>query len=346
MNKMKPTDFARLLSKYLLEYLPEQKGLSQNTIQSYSDSMSLLLEFFETERHIKRDKIEIKDVSCEAAEGFYAWLEVSKGNAASTRNQRRIALNTFFKYVQYQNPGYLLQSQQIRAIPHKADRRQTVRHLPFEAVETILKQPNLNLREGRRDFALLSLMYESAARVSEIASLCIGDLRFEKKGAVVHLLGKGKKSREVPLIADVSSFIHNYLTEEARGRLCQKDDPLFCNRTKAALTRAGVTYILKKYTDMARRNTPELIPERIYPHILRHSRAMHWLEAGLDLQYIKDLLGHADISTTEIYARLSVDMKRALLEKVHPVTPQSPQYPSWTDDKGLMDWLRAFRDQL
>lgn len=343
MNKSKPTDFAQSLAKYLFEFLPEQKGLSENTIRSYSDSISLFLEFCETERHLKREKLEIKDITCEAVEQFYLWLEQSKGNSVSTRNQRRIAINAFLKYLQYRNPGYVLLYQQICSIPKKSDKRQTVRHLSTQAILAILNQPNLKSRSGRRDFALLSLMYETAARVSEITSLSVGDVRFEKGGATVRLFGKGKKTREVPIMSEITDFLRRYLAEEANYRPCRKSDPLFCNRIQGQLTRAGITYVLGKYADGARLVTPELIPEQVYPHILRHSRAMHWLEAGFDLQYIKDLLGHANLTTTEIYARLNVEMKRKLLEQAHPPDPQLPTYPSWTEDNNMMDWLHNFQ---
>jgi Site-specific recombinase XerD len=343
MNRTKPTDFAQSLAKYLFEYLPEQKGLSVNTIQSYSDSMSLFLEFCEADLQMKREKLEIKDINLELVERFYLWLENVKGNSVATRNQRRVAINAFLKYLQQRNPGYVLLCQQICSIPNKPDKRQTIRHLPVKAVEEILRQPDLQCRGGRRDLALLSLMYETAARVSEIAALCVGNVRFEKKGATVRLLGKGRKAREVPIMTDVTDFLRSYLDEERHHRPCQKTDPLFCNRAQGALTRAGISYILGKYADVARQTTPDLIPEQIYPHILRHSRAMHWLEAGFDLQYIKDLLGHVDLATTEIYARLSVEMKRKLLEQAHPPDPQLPQYPSWTNDGNMMTWLQSFQ---
>jgi site-specific recombinase XerD len=343
MNRTKPTDLAQTMAKYLLEYLPEQKGLSQSTIASYSDCLSLFLEFCESARGITREKLEIKDLNIDLVEHFYLWLEETKNNLPSTRNQRRIAVNAFFKYLQYRNPGHILLSQQIRSIPFKKDRRQTIQHLPIEAIEAILKQPNLNNRHGRRDFALLSLTYETAARVSEIANLTIGDIRFERKGTTVHLLGKGRKHREVPLISDVADFTRNYLAEEKYIRPCQKCDHVFCNRSKEPLTRAGIAHVLGKYADKARVTSPEIIPTRRSPHILRHSRAMHWLEAGIDLQYIKDLLGHADITTTEIYARLNVEAKRELLEKAHPTERPSPSYPSWNEDKKLMDWLRSYQ---
>ena len=180
--------------------------------------------------------------------------------------------------------------------------------------------------------------YESAARVSEIAGLRVGDIRIEKKGAIVHLRGKGKKFRDVPLLSDPAKILKNYLSEESRYRRCDMNSPLFCNRSKEPLTRSGVYYIVQKYVILAQKKTPELFPVQVYPHVFRHSKAMHWLEAGVDLQYIKDLLGHSDIKTTEIYARLDIKMKQKLLEEVHP-QPASEQQISWTDDDNLMQWL-------
>lgn len=343
MSRTKPTDFARALSNYLFDFLPVKKGLSENTIKSYSDALALFLRFCETELGIKRESLEIKHLSRETVESYLDWLEKEKNSSSATRNQRRIAMNTFFKYLQYENPGYVLLCQQVLAIPKKVDRKQTIRHLPQEAIEAIFKQPDMTTRDGRRDFAILSLLYEAAARISEITDLHIGDLRFERNGAAVRLLGKGGKSRIVPLINDVAEFLRKYIDEESHYRSCNNEEPLFCNRSKSKLTRAGISYILRKYASEARQKSPSLIDVKVYPHIFRHSRAMHWLEAGVDLQFIKDLLGHADLKTTEVYAQINTEMKRKILEEVHPQkSDTNTKYPSWTDDCGLMDWLKAF----
>ena len=207
-----------------------------------------------------------------------------------------------------------------------------------------MKQPDQQSHSGRRDFSLLCLMYEAGARISEIADLRIGDLSLDKKGAIVHLHGKGKKARSVPLIADISAVLRLYLQDEKRYRPCLKDEPLFCNRHKEKLTRAGISYIFHKYAESARIAEPELFPEKVYLHIFRHSRAMHWLEAGIDLQYIKDLLGHADLTTTEVYAQINTEMKRKVLESAQPQERPAAEYPSWTEEKSLMGWLESFRD--
>jgi len=341
MNKSKPTDFAVAMSDFLFHHLPEQKGLSENTINSYADALSLFLLFCETDLQIAREKLTIKNMNIERIEQFLDWLEHTRHNSVCSRNQRRAAINTFFKYLQRKNPGYVMLYQQIQSIPRKSERRQTVHHLSVEAVTELLKGPDLHTKNGRRDFAILSLMYETGARVTEIVNLSIGDLRFGRNGTTVYLLGKGQKSREVPLIDSISDFMKQYLADEGRRRSCGKSDPLFCNRVKENLTRAGIAYILNKYTEKARCSAPDVFPDRVYPHILRHSRAMHWLEAGVDLQYIKDLLGHAQLVTTEVYAQLNTEMKRKILENIHPPT-LAPETTSWADDKNLLEWLRGF----
>lgn len=338
MTKRGPTFFAKALSRYFFEYLPHERGLSGETIQSYRDAMSLLLDFCEQKRQLPRDRLEVHDFNRELIEAFLRWLELEKGNSVPTRNQRRAAINAFFKFLQYEDPGCVLLCQQIREIPPKKCEQRIVSHLSQEAVQAIFDQPNLTTREGRRDFAFLSLIYESAARASEIAHICVGDIHFEKKGAVVHLKGKGKKFRDVPILPAPAKILKNYLAEESRYRQCDIASPLFCNRSKAPLTRGGVYYIVQKYVSQAREKAPDMFLAQVHPHVLRHSRAMHWLEAGVDLQYIKDLLGHSDIKTTEVYARLNTKMKQKLLEEVHP-QQLADQQPSWTEDENLMQWL-------
>ena len=342
MRKTKPTDFSLALADYLFVFLPTQKGLSENTIQSYSDTLELFLRFIENKRGIKRERLEIAHITCSVVEEFLTWLEVERSSSTATRNQRRVALNGFFRYLQYRNPGYVLLCQQILAIPKKVGPKKIVEHISTEAVAEILKQPDLSTRIGKRDFALLTLLYESAARVSEIASLQVGDFQVDKHhGATIRLYGKGRKVRTVPLTGPVSKILQDYLKFESGIRLCGKGNPLFCNRSGENLTRAGISYILRKYTEMAQTATPGIETVNVHPHMLRHSRAVHWLEAGLELQHIKYLLGHADLKTTEVYARINVEMKRKMLETLHCESPVPDcKDTSWTANHKLMSWLK------
>ena len=142
-----------------------------------------------------------------------------------------------------------------------------VPHLSEEAIQTIFGQPNLTTHEGRRDFAFLTLIYESAARASEIANLRFGDIRFNKKWAVVHLKGKGRKFRDIPVLPAPAKILKDYLAEESQYRQCDIDAPLFCNRSKAPLTRGGVYYIIQKYVSLAQKEKPDLFPVRVHPHV-------------------------------------------------------------------------------
>jgi site-specific recombinase XerD len=340
MSKVKPTDFAIAMNKYLFEYLPEQRGLSEHTIQSYTNSLFMFLDFCESELRLNREKIEVTDITRERVEQFLDWLENTRGVSVATRNNRRIAINGLFKYLQYLHPGYVLLCQQILSIPHKTGEQRTINHISVEAVQAILKQPNLSTHGGRRDFAMLSLMYEAGARVSEIVNFSFGDLYRDKDGMNVRLFGKGRKTREVPIADDIAMVLKNYAKEEKKSRMCDKTDPMFCNRNKAQLTRAGIAYVLDKHFNAAKAEMPNLFRVKVHPHVLRHSRAMHWLEAGVDLYYIKDLLGHNDVETTEVYAKINTSMKRKVLEAVHTPVEGTPTM-SWTEDKSTMDWLRS-----
>ena len=345
MSKNPPTSFARAMSRYFFEYLPVQKGLSDNTVKSYHDTMNLFVKYCEEVHGLKREKIEISQITREVVAQFLAWLEQKRGCSVSTRNQRQIAITAFFKFLQHEYPECIYLYQQVTAIPKKQETATVIKHLPVEAMQMMFKQPNRLAREGRRDFAFLTLMYESAARASEIVAVTVGDVKFLRNGAAIHLNGKGKKHRDVPITKAPAKIIKDYLKEESEIRDCNGLAPLFCNRYGAALTRNGAYYIVQKYFELAKAEAPELFPERVHPHIFRHSRAMHLLEAGTDLYYIKDILGHADISTTEVYARLSVEMKRKILEKVHPIQYANEQQISWTEDKSLMRWLESLTDK-
>ena len=332
------------MSKYFFDYLPVQKGLSQNTIKSYRDTMELFIKYCEEKRGLRRDRLEVSQITREMISQFLLWLELERGCSAATRNQRQAAITAFFKFLQLEYPEYIYLYQQITTLPKKREEESAVKHLPVEAMQLIFRQPDISTREGRRNLAFLTLMYESAARASEVTGITVGDVRFSRKGTIVHINGKGKKFRDVPITTAPTGILKSYLKEESKCRSCNDYAPLFCNRYGDALTRNGVYYIVNKYFELAKAEAPELFPERVHPHMFRHSRAMHLLEAGIDLYYIKELLGHSDISTTEVYARLSLEMKRIILEEVHPIQYSEEQRRSWTDDKNLMRWLKSLAE--
>lgn len=182
---------------------------------------------------------------------------------------------------------------------------------------------------------LLSLMYDSGARVQEICDLRVRDVRLQKPPTVI-LTGKGRKTRFVPIMASTANVLTIYFSDNGLSSPDKADQPLFTNHQRGKLTRAGVTYILKKYFDAARQANPDL-PEKISPHILRHSKAMHMLQAGINLIYIRDFLGHVHVETTEIYAKADTEMKRRAIESTH--IKINLDLPAWTDDRDLMALL-------
>jgi len=326
---MKPTDFAKRLTDFLSVYLPGQQGVSVNTIRSYRDTFSIFLSYCRDVRSLKIERFTFSQINGDLVEDFLTWLESERGNSIATRNQRLAAIHAFFRYVQVEEPAHILLCQRILAIPVKKHRKPQIKYLSSANLKDILSKPDLKTQTGRRDLLLLSLLYDTGARVSELTGLKVRDVRLDEF-PIVQLNGKGNKSRQVPLMKKTASMLRAYLSEYKLDAPTMLDHPLFFSRRYCKLTRPGVTYILQKYTDDV----------KITPHILRHTKAMHLLQAGVNIIYIRDLLGHVDISTTEIYARADTEMKRAALENVYQdLIPQSSA--NWNSDTGLMEWLHG-----
>ena len=297
---MNPTCFARYMSKYLTEYLPGIQGVSYNTIASKRDAYILLLKYLDDTQNIKAEDVDIPLLTRETIIKYLDWLEKSRGSSVSTRNIRLAAIKSLFSYIQTQTPDYIYQCQQILSIPRKKEPGHTLEYLTIEGIKSVLDAVETSSRTGFRDLTLLSLMYDSAARVQEIADLSVNDFRAEKP-STLRLTGKGSKTRIVPLMSTTSDLVSKYISIYHPSYRGEYNVPLFSNRKKEKLTRAGIAYILKKYIKIAREKQPDLIPETVSPHGLRHSKSMHMLQAGVPLIYIRDFLGHSEISTTEIY---------------------------------------------
>lgn len=331
------TDFARLLTRYLAQYLPAQRNLSERTIQSYRDTFKLLLQFGREERGWKLEHLALGQMDRACLEAFLDWLETVRHCGVATRNQRLAALRTFFRWVSYEVPESLEQTQRILGIAWKKTGQPTVTYLAPDAMQVLLAQPDGHTTRGRRDRTLLALLYDTGARVQEIVDVRVRDVRLTAP-AVLTLTGKGSKQRVVPLMSATATLVVDYLAEHRLDRPEFRDHPLFFNHQRRALTRWGITYILQKYAAQARASVPGGFPGTVSPHLLRHSKAMHLLQAGVNLLYIRDFLGHSDVTTTEIYARADVEMKRKALESATiPGVDISPM--SWTEDADLMQWL-------
>jgi site-specific recombinase XerD len=211
-----------------------------------------------------------------------------------------------------------------------------------EGLNLLLKQPDTTTPRGRRDHALLVLLYDSAARVQELAELKVRDVRLENPSTVT-LHGKGRRIRIVPISNKTASIIESYLSEKGYLKnINALEFPLFSNNRKFNLSRAGISYILKKYVESAKKINKGILPQNVSPHSLRHSKAVHLLRSGVPLIYIRDFLGHFSVTTTEVYARIDAEGKRKVLEEAYEIPFQNDQIPDWENDMNLNVWLTNF----
>jgi integrase/recombinase XerD len=336
---MKTTDFAKYLSTFLSTYMPGVRNVSTNTIRSYRDTYRLLLMYCKNHLGVPVERISLAILTDKVVLGFLDWLEEQRRCSLSTRNQRLAALHAFFRYVQLEEPVFLASSQKILAIPLKKHQKPAVHHLTPDALQSILEQPDRNTLKGRRDLTILSVLYDTGARVQELVDLRVRDIRLNEP-PVVSLTGKGRKTRHVPLMHNTATLLARYMQENGLRHEGTLDTPLFINRQSGKMTRAGISYILRKYSEIARKKSP-IIPEAVTPHVLRHTKAMHLYQSGVALVYIRDLLGHVDISTTDIYARADTEMKRKALEEAYPEMT-SATLPDWNHNQDLLSWLKNF----
>ena len=335
---MKPTDFSVHVTSFLTHYLAAQRNLSPNTIKAYRDVFTLLLRFCRDVRGIALERLSLAQIDASLVEAFLDHLANDRHVSISTQNHRLAALHAFFRYVQSEVPERLLQSQQILAIPLRRHARSNVGYLSKEYLAQILAQPDLHTGAGRRDAVLLSVLYDAGARVQELIDLSAGDVRLDPPPQV-RLMGKGRKMRAVPLMDATVELLRDHRRDNNLDRPEHADQPLFQNRQGGRLSRSGVRYHLQKYVQPVRHDHPGFT-QPVSPHSLRHTKGMHLLQSGVPLEIIRDFLGHVDVKTTEIYARVNLEMKRKALEKVTDVTPL-PKIPSWKQNKTLLEWLHS-----
>lgn len=333
---MKKTDFTKALTSYFSTYLPETCGISPNTCNSYRDAFKLLLLYFQEEKGVPANRIELRMLNRNLASDFLDWLEVQRKVSVTTRNQRLAAMKAFAHYVQYRNPEYLENCTDIIAMRPKKHEKPVIPFLTEEELKALLAQPDPSTRHGLRDLTLLSLLYDSGARVQEITDLKLKDIRLTNP-AMVTLTGKGRKARQVPLMKETCKLLDAYIRNFNLNSETLTS-PLFFNQKGQALSRYGITYILKKYVSQAELDSDT---RKISPHVLRHTKAMHLLRAGVNMIYIRDFLGHVDISTTEVYARIDAEMKRKVFEEKVPNFTPNTSMP-WEEDKDLLQWLTKF----
>lgn len=329
-------DFSYYLRKFLSEYLPREKGFNTNTIDSYRYSFILLLNYLKT-IGIKAEKLEIADITKDKIVGFLDYLENDRHNSIVTRNSRLAAIHSFFKYLQYEYPDYIDEYIKILNIPFKKTKTKQMSYLTVEEMKKLVDVIDTSTEYGYRDYMIILLMYESAVRVSELINVRLIDFRFSKPYSM-KIIGKGNKQRYVPLSQEFVEKMNKYISSLNHKKL--ETDFLFTNHSNNKLTRAGIGHILNKYVTMARNNNPSLFKENVSPHTLRHTKAMHLLQDDVNLVYIRDILGHSSIQTTEIYARADSARLREAIEKSYKELSKET-ICNWQKES-IIEWLKSF----
>jgi len=311
------TDFAKHIGNFFSSCLPHERNVSPNTIAAYRDTFVLFVNYMKDEKHIKADKITLDDVTKENVISFLIWLISQNGSSIATRNCRLAAIHSFVSYLQYEKVEKLGEWQSILSIKVMKKESNVPNYLSVEGMKLLLAQPDPESYSGLKHLSVLALMYDTGCRVQELIDLRVDSLRIQTEPYTIRIYGKGRKTRVVPMVSDQTILLKKYMDRyRLDDGLCLAH-PLFFNNRGEKMTRTGVTYILKKYADMARQITPFLIPESISCHSLRHSKAMHLLQAGVNLVWIRDFLGHTSIQTTEVYARADSKQKREALERAY-----------------------------
>jgi integrase/recombinase XerD len=335
-----PSDLAgRWLTRFFTSHLAGERAASPRTIVAYRDAIKLLLIWFRDTERIPPEKLRLADIDRPRVLRFLDWLETERSCSAATRNQRLAVIKSFCRYTAVEQPDHLGQVTQVLAIRQKKTPAPQLDHLAGDEVRTLLAEPGTASARAVRDTVLLALAYDTAARVQELCDLDVADIRRGSPLTVV-IHGKGSKIRYVPVMDPTARLVGDYLDHRARHPGVGAD-PLFAGPNHSRLTRSGLAKLLARHVKTVRARDPGWAPGLpVTPHTLRRSRAMHLVQAGVNLIYIRDLLGHADVSTTEIYARADAEAKRRAIENAYePLTPDT--LPDWTSDSSLVGWLES-----
>ena len=324
------------LKRFLGEYLVSERNLARNTQLGYRDTLVQLLPFVAAQARRPLERLAVTDLTAERVRAFLTHVEQGRGCLPQTRNQRLSAIRALARFVASRDPERLAWAGQVRAIPLKKTAQQPVGYLEKPEIEAMLAVPDPAQPHGRREHALLLFLYNTGARVSEAAQLRVGDLRLGDRSATAALAtlrGKGGKTRQCPLWPRTARLLEELVAGQAA------DECVFKSRQGRPFTRFGIRALVRRCAARAVATAPSLAGKVVGPHVIRHTTATHLLRAGVDLNTIRAWLGHAKLSTTNIYAEIDVETKAKAIARcdASESTPSAP----WRDRKDLMQFLRA-----
>jgi len=326
MSKLaKGTLFGRV-HDFLKLYLPKQRRLSANTIRAYQKSLELLFDFVKNHNDVNLSEVTFEMLTADTVAAFLENLEAERGCSISTRNHRLAAVKAFIAYAAAMDITAVAVQTEIKKVPNKkTDAVIAVEYMSEAAISAVLDQPDSTTEKGLRDRCLMILMYDTGARVQEIADIKLGDFRYGKTPTVT-LNGKGGKMRTVPIMVKTVLHLRQYISIYHEDKFDKPDSPLFysvIHGTTKPISDRRIRDIVKEYGFRAREKCLE-VPENVHPHLFRHSRAMHLYQHGMDLTLVSQWLGHSHLEATLIYAHADTEHKRKAIASA--TKPGDPMY--------------------
>lgn len=301
------------LAVFLREHLPRDRRASPHTCEAYATCFQLLVVFAARRLQTKPCTLAVEHIDAELILAFLEYLEAERGNGARSRNARLAAINAFFRFLEYRLPDCLDQARRIHAIPMKKTDEALITHLTRAEMKAVLDAPDPQTVSGTRDRAMLLLAFAAGLRVSELVALQLDQVD-QRTWATIHVMGKGRRERVLPLWKETAAALKAWIAIRPRT-----DAPeFFLNSAGCAMTRSGFEHILAKHVRRAGEMQPSLIDKRVTPHVLRHTCAMHTLQATHDVRKVSLWLGHATLQSTEVYLRADPTGKLEVLAAMEP----------------------------
>ena len=306
--------FQALIQKFFLTWLISQRNVSPETVKSYRDAFRIFIKYLETAHKIKPSAITVNCLGAEYLLDFLNFLEKERGNRPKTVNNRLSALCSFIKFLSFEIPEYSGLLNRSLMIPYRKEEKRGMDFLSQEEYRAIVDVCEKDTELGLRDQLMLFLLYNTGVRVSELLGLKAQDVITDANGSpsYIHIYGKGRKERDVPLWKNTSAFLRKYMELRETG----VNAKLFVNRAGDVLTRSGVRYRLNCLVKKVSEKAPSMKQKTISPHTFRHTVALNLLQSGVDISTIAIWLGHESILTTHKYMAADMEMKRRTLEKI------------------------------
>lgn len=337
---MTPGDLGPYVHAFFVDHLATQKGLRPSSIRAYRDAFRLFLTFVAADRRCALSRLRLDDLTVDRVLRFLQFLEHERRNHVRTRNHRRAVLVSFFEYLARRAPECLAVSQQVAGIPVKRVAPPETRFLERADIDALFQRLPTRGRHATRNRLLLLFLYNTGARVQEVADLRVGDL--DLAALRVRLHGKGDKWRICPLWPQTVAELQQFLA--ARGAAPTQNAPVFVSHQRRPLTRFGLYKIVRRLTSANGTPTIDSVRRPASPHVFRHTAAVHLLEAGVDVNVIRGWLGHVSLDTTNRYAEINTRMKQAAVQLCEPPVSNDQTRPSravWHDDAELLAWLAS-----